>query len=169
MLKSYQTIKKILKFITRRFRHIENNIMIPKLIILHHSLTKDTQTVSWNAIRRYHTNTLGWKDIGYHYGIELLRDHYEILLGRMLDETGAHTKSYNGRSIGICFIGNFDDREPPESQWNLGLKLVKWLMYEYKMDIGHIFGHNDFNNEKTCPGKLFDIKKFKTDLQNWRV
>ena len=136
--------------------------MTPKRIILHHSLTKDSETVSWGAIRRYHID-MGWVDIGYHYGIELLRDQYEILLGRMPDEVGAHTKGYNTGSIGICFVGNYDLIMPPKEMWNLALVLVRYLCRTYKIPHDLIYGHRNFS-PKTCPGLLFNVDKFKKDI-----
>uniref|UniRef100_A0A6M3LRI4 Putative N-acetylmuramoyl-L-alanine amidase n=1 Tax=viral metagenome TaxID=1070528 RepID=A0A6M3LRI4_9ZZZZ len=133
--------------------------MTPKRIILHHSLTADSATVSWGAIRKYHMETLGWKNIGYHAGLELVNDHYEILLGRMLNKVGAHTAGHNHDSIGICFIGNFDKSEPPPEQWNLGIKFVASLCELFKISPDQIFGHQDFA-PKSCPGKKFNIYGF---------
>lgn len=130
-------------------------------IILHHSLTKDSKTVSVGAIRKYHTKTLSWSDIGYHFLIELMRDDIEIVCGRMLDKKGSHCRGFNTDSIGICFIGNYDLEEPSKEMWDAGVKLVAFLMRQY--DIISIKGHVDYNSKKTCPGKLFDLQKFRED------
>jgi N-acetylmuramoyl-L-alanine amidase len=135
-------------------------------IILHHSLTTDGDTVSWNAIRRYHTLELQWDDIGYHYGIEFIDDRYEILAGRMLTDAGAHCRQQgmNRRSLGICFVGNFDLIRPLPVQWDMGLKLVRSLMTVFGVPREHVCGHREFAEEKSCPGVLFDIEQFRGEL-----
>ena len=141
--------------------------MIPNKIILHHSATKDSGTVSWNAIRRYHVNECNWGQIGYHFGLEYIEDKgdpkgsYEILMGRMLNMQGAHTTGQNNQSIGICFVGNYDNVTPPPEMILQGVKLVRWLCAHYGIMPDKIFGHREFAN-KTCPGELFDVEMFKT-------
>lgn len=137
--------------------------MKPIEIILHHSLTRDSKTVSWGAIRQYHTVTLGWRDIGYSYGIELIKNHHEILVGRMMNESGAHCRGHNSKSLGVCFVGNFDFEPPSKSMWDLGVRFVKSLCETLNIHPIHIHGHNEFSS-KSCPGKMFNVDQFKMDV-----
>ena len=143
--------------------------MKPERIVLHHSATQDGLTVSWNAIRRYHVGECCWEDIGYHFGIELVGDpghpagSYEIMMGRMPDRPGAHTSGHNSDSLGVCFVGNFDHCLPPDRQWKAGLNLVAWLCRLYRLQPDDVHGHREFAN-KSCPGEMFDINKFRRDL-----
>lgn len=144
-----------------------------KWIIIHHSLTKDQKVVDWSAIRKYHKNVLGWSDIGYHMGIEGIRESstrdkvYEILVGRQLNETGAHCKQQgkNRDGIGICLIGNFDLKPPSEEQLEKLIKLVKALMEVFQIPAKNVKRHSDFASYKTCPGKKFPWEEFKLKLQ----
>ena len=138
--------------------------MTPKYIILHHSLTKDTKTVSWGAIRKYHTEVLNWRDIGYHVGIERIGDYTEILHGRSYNTQGAHCRGMNSESLGVCFVGNYDIIKPTRTMWLTGAVLVNNLMEIYNIPLDRVQPHSKFSR-KTCPGVLFDVDKFKDDVK----
>ncbi|MCT4507352.1 MAG: peptidoglycan recognition protein family protein [Tepidibacter sp.] len=125
----------------------------PNKIIIHHSLTKDSKTVSWEAIKRYHINNQGYRDIGYHWGIELVKNEYKVFKGREEWEVGAHTRGANTNSIGICLVGNFDNSEPPKEQLYKLIVLIKDIYSRY----GElpIYTHNHFASYKSCPGRKF--------------
>lgn len=144
--------------------------MNPTAIIIHHSLTADGPTVSWQAIRDYHINVNGWKEVGYQYGLELVGFHYEILKGRMDDEEGAHCLGFNNDSIGICVIGNYDRTPPGASQLALLKKLVNSLRNIYGIKLENVLGHWETYGrrgkpiEKSCPGIMFSMPKFRQML-----
>ena len=153
-------------------------------LTVHHSLTKDGKTVETSAIRIYHTSwrhngriiteeqarkTPGaiapWLDIGYNAINELIGNRYEILLGRMLNQTGAHTKGHNENNIGFLFVGNFDLAPPPKAQWDLGVRFVKSMIEIFGIHIGDIKGHREIARDgRTCPGRMFDLHQFRQEV-----
>lgn len=134
------------------------------LVMVHHSLTPDGKTVSWQAIRRYHVETQGWADIGYHAGVELVNDHLEALLGRPEDQDAAACKEshMNTLAMHVCFVGNFDLEAPSDALLAFGMKYVirPWLI-RYNLTAEDIVGHRDFATYKSCPGKMFDLARLK--------
>ncbi len=140
--------------------------MMKDLIVIHHSLTKDSGSVSWNAIRRYHVNTKGWSDIGYHAGIEWVLDaagegHYEVLLGRPMNRDGAHAKGLNKQGLGFVFMGNFDDAPPSDAMLTYAAKHLRWMMdlMDIEPSDKTIVTHRSVASWKTCPGKLFPMDR----------
>ena len=140
--------------------------MKPTHIILHHSLTKDGSSVSWDAIRRYHLSKK-YDDIGYHYGVELVNDRYEIFVGRTMNQDGAHCiqSSMNHRSLGVILVGDFDNRPPPDDQWNLGVKLVSSLIDIFDIPPENVRAHRNYATYKTCPGRCFDMGRFRAEVR----
>ena len=142
---------------------------IPTHIMLHHSLTADSLTVSWVAIQKYHIETQGWRDIGYHAGVELVTSpsdtslwkyRYQALKGRSEHEQAAACPQGNMNSIAlhVCCIGNFDLVGPyPDLLDCLVNRVLLDWMRRYGIPKENIVGHRDYNSAKTCPGKLFDI------------
>lgn len=146
-------------------------LWIPKAspwhIILHHSLTKDNETVSWEAIRQYHLS-LGWKDIGYHFGIEKVGDSYQVFTGRPIGTRGAHCRhmNMNGNSVGICFVGNYNEEDVPDAMYDVGIRLIAGLIYSTPCSVDYIFPHSHFNSNKLCPGIRFNMYRLKGKLKS---
>lgn len=148
--------------------------MTKNYIVIHHSLTKDSDTVSWGAIRKYHVNTLGFRACGYHWGVERVNGFYEVLMGRFMDDTGAHCRDamMNQKGIGICCVGNWDLEEPPGDLLETTRKLCKWIMKLYDIPSQNVLGHWEAqalggvaeNARKTCPGTKFDMEAFRGSL-----
>jgi hypothetical protein len=133
-------------------------------VMLHHSLTADSDSVSWGAIRKYHVETKGWDDIGYHVGVEKIGDYYEVILGRAFDEDGAHCKEggVNKFALGVCFVGNFDLAPPPAEMMTTAARHLRSIMADLGItaDAEHVVMHRQFATYKSCPGTQFPFAAF---------
>lgn len=123
-------------------------------IIVHCSATEQGRDFKAADIRRWH-KAQGWKDIGYHYVVDL---DGTIEQGRPIDQAGAHTSGHNATTVGICYIGGIRDGKAAdtrtEAQKASMLRLVKALKVCFPT-ILKVSGHRDYA-AKACP--CFDAK-----------
>jgi N-acetylmuramoyl-L-alanine amidase len=139
----------------------------PTHIIIHHSATADSGTVSWGAIEEYHTKTQGWADIGYHAGVELVNGKAYALIGRGLQYVAAATKESNMNTNGlhVCVVGDFDKVAPSEAVLKvLAERVVGPWMKQFKIPVANVKGHRDYTPSKTCPGTKFSLENFRKRL-----
>lgn len=161
-------------------------MLTPKEVILHHSAGNDGTGYDWGFLRYYHNtyrvdyavvskeeferrliikdgNTFyrPWgKHTGYHGGVEKVGQYWQFMIGKVWNEDGCHCVGHNKTGLGLCFVGNFDIAPPPDGQLEEGARIVKMWMNIYSIPIDNIFLHKDFN-QTSCPGKFFDLDKFK--------
>ena len=141
--------------------------MIPKYIILHCSATEDTGTASWEAIRDFHMNMRGWRDIGYHYGIEEFGDELVLLRGRRPFDMGAHCRAAgrNRDSLGFCVVGDYDEEPPSEERYTAVVAVLASLCFMFGIDPDNVRGHREYEDNKTCPGLMWDLEKTRRDIR----
>ena len=131
-------------------------------IIVHCSATPEGKDIKTETIKDWHVNDNHWKDIGYHYVIEL---DGSIHKGRDENVIGAHCSGQNANSIGICYVGGVakDGKTPKDTRTDAQkqslLKLLKELKAKYPNATIH--GHREFA-AKACPS--FDAKYEYKDL-----
>ncbi len=131
-------------------------------IVLHHSLTRDGQTVSWDAIRRYHVERRGWHDIGYQLGLELIGESYEVLWGRSWRQLGAHAIGANGDSLGFCWVGDYTEMPPPDGMIERGVSVLADLCATFGLrPETAIVGHRDVSPNRACPGAAFPLERIR--------
>ena len=63
-----------------------------KHIILHHGVGADHLPSNVGAIPELSVNVNGWVDVGYHFLLDRINGHGEIVCGRMLDRRGLIVK-----------------------------------------------------------------------------
>ena len=104
--------------------------------------------------------------IGYHYVITL---DGQLHRGRPLEEVGAHAQGYNAKSIGICMVGNFEQRRPSAKQLASFVALVDWLRDTARLGARPKFTVHRWvdKNHTVCPGRYFPYEDMKQRWPSW--
>jgi N-acetylmuramoyl-L-alanine amidase len=142
-----------------------------KYLMIHHSDGPPDQTVE--AIRRYHVQTRGWRDVGYHYLLQ--RDgegRGHLKRGRSDAYAGAHCDGpggWNSKALGVCVIGTFHPGLPhsekmTEELYQDVLGAVLHLMGKYSIPATHLTCHRE-HDTTSCPGDWFPMARLKADVR----
>ena len=109
-------------------------------------------------IRRWHIQERGWRDIGYHWVVDL---DGAVAPGRAETEIGAHVEGHNCGTLGICLLGGYgapaDDlfaKNFTAAQAAAVLRLIAEI--KRRTTVRKVSGHND-HAAKACPG--FRVRK----------
>lgn len=123
----------------------------------------------------YHTQALGWSDIGYNFLVDRFGRGYVGRAGgaRKLVR-GAHTLGFNHQSTGVAAIGNYETAEPTNAMLDAIAAIAAWKLDRFDRDpratirvesegsdkypagrtvrLPVIDGHRD-TNDTACPGR----------------
>ncbi len=126
-------------------------------IVLHCAATPEGRDVKTETIRKWHTEGNGWKDIGYHFVIEL---DGAVRPGRPIDQVGAHVAGHNADSVGICYVGGMDgaNKKPKDTRTAAQKAAMRALVVALKAFYpkAEVLGHWDLSPNKACPS--FNVK-----------
>ncbi|QZY28296.1 N-acetylmuramoyl-L-alanine amidase [Nocardioides coralli] len=156
-----------------------------KQVHLHHTATgndyrrKDVAGII-RGMYRYHTQSLGWFDIGYNFLVDKFGRTWVGRSGgpaRLVQ--GAHTLGFNHASVGVAVIGNYEAKRPRDEVLKALKRLAAWKFDRHDRDARRqVFvrstgsdqyrdgerarlpafdGHRD-TNDTACPGQeLYEL------------
>jgi hypothetical protein len=87
------------------------------------------------AIYAYHTQTLGWSDIGYNFLVDRFGRLHEGRWGGMdRPVIGAHTGGFNTNTVGVAALGDHETSPVPDAVMTGFGQLLGWKLGLYEAD-----------------------------------
>ncbi|NMR20856.1 DUF4214 domain-containing protein [Cellulomonas fimi] len=125
---------------------------------------------------RYHTQSLGWCDIGYNFLVDKWGNTYEGRQGSMDQPViGVHAGGFNTGTVGVAMIGDYSSVTPSAATQDAVARVIGWRLAGYGVNpagsmvyrtfggdnsrfpagsdvpLPVVFGHRD-TNKTVCPG-----------------
>jgi uncharacterized protein with LGFP repeats len=154
-----------------------------KVAYVHHTASTNDYTEAEAAAQvrsfyRYHTQSLGWSDLGYNFLVDRFGRIYEGRYGGMDRAViGAHAGGFNTSTLGVAMVGTYSTVSPSSATLESVQRVIAWRLSQYGRDpqgtatltsaggstsrypkgtevkVDVISGHRD-TNSTSCPGDL---------------
>jgi N-acetylmuramoyl-L-alanine amidase len=141
-----------------------------KAIVIHHSDTDRGNVAMFDEEHK----SRGWEGVGYDFvignGSGSGDGEVEVTFRWRQQKTGAHCKTPNNwaneEAVGICLVGNLEQRRPTRAQMQALEELVEFLQRRYGIPKTRIYGHRNTPGARPteCPGRNFPMARFKSML-----
>jgi LysM repeat protein len=131
-----------------------------EIVVAHHSATKRGNASIFDRAHRKRGMENG---LAYHFVIGNGTDTEDgqIEIGpRWFNQLhGGHVRSnyVNQVGIGICLVGNFEEKRPSRAQLKSLVALIDWLKKDVTRKKLKFAGHKDIE-KNLCPGKFFPLR-----------
>ncbi|WP_370591186.1 peptidoglycan recognition protein family protein [Saccharopolyspora montiporae] len=139
----------------------------PDKIVVHHTATPNSEDTSQEQafalaqqVQEYHMDSNGWVDTGQNFtnsrGGYLLEGRHQSLAALESGSqhvVGAHAGEQNSVSLGIENEGTYSQAEVPAALWESLVELCSYMVGQYGIGAGEIYGHRDFMST-ACPGDV---------------
>uniref|UniRef100_A0A8C6NKP1 Peptidoglycan recognition protein 5 n=1 Tax=Nothobranchius furzeri TaxID=105023 RepID=A0A8C6NKP1_NOTFU len=124
-------------------------------VVIHHTALQNCKglvecTEHLLSIQRLHMDKRQFDDIGYNFLVDREGTVFE---GRGWGVVGAHTKGHNHDTLGVAFMGNFNNDTPTkEALQSVKQLLVSGVSQRFLHSQFDLFGHRDLG-DTACPGE----------------
>jgi len=132
----------------------------------------------WRTITVHHSGTFQGSARGFdnnhrHRGMGGLFYHFVIGNGTATGDGEVEVgfrwirqiKSNRPNDINICLVGNFDEQDVSQAQFNTLVNMIRALQQEYDIPNSNVRQHRDIPGKHTdCPGKRFPFQRLMDAL-----
>ncbi len=137
--------------------------------IVHHTdgtnnYTPDQVPRILRGIYAFHVKGRGWNDIGYNFLVDKWGRTWEGRAGGVNRAvSGAHTLGFNGVTMGVSMLGNYDQVKPTSASLRAVARVIGWKasihgfptmgsVWLFGKKYPRVMGHRD-PNQTDCPGR----------------
>ena len=111
-----------------------------RAVVVHHTASTNSYTsadarAQVRSVYAYHTDALGWTDVGYNFLVDKFGTVYEGRKGSITAAVvGAHTGGFNADTMGVSALGNYETAAAPSAMVGAVGRVAGWKLSQYGVD-----------------------------------